>query len=103
MRNDPFKSFAGKKNLKLYAAFLSGKPVTKPRFPLVSSKEALDVVAMRDRDVFIVSRRKRDGSYGSPYNFVEKELGVSATIRNWTTVTRIVEFARAGTVLADSS
>jgi hypothetical protein len=49
---------------------------------------------MRNRDVFIVSRRKKNGFYGFPNNFIEKELGVSATSRNWTTVTKIVEFAR---------
>jgi len=27
-------------------------------------------------------------------NFIEKELGVSATSRNWSTLTKIVEFAR---------
>ena len=29
-----------------------------------------------------------------PNAVIEKELGVSATTRNWNTVTRIVDFAR---------
>ncbi len=96
VRRDPFKDFGGEQDVKRYVAFLSRKPETRPRFPLVSSKEALQAVAMRGCEVFIVSRRKKNGSYGFPNNFIEKELGVSATSRNWSTVTKIVEFARQG-------
>ena len=96
VRRDPFKDFGGERDIKLYVAFLSRKPKERPRFPLVSPKEALEAVAMRDREVFIVSRRKKNGFYGFPNNFIEKELGVSATSRNWSTVTKIVEFVRQG-------
>jgi len=61
---------------------------------LLSSKEALEAIAMKSREVFIVSRRKKNGFYGFPNNFIEKELGVSATSRNWSTLTKIVEFVR---------
>ena len=57
-------------------------------------KERVEAIAMTDREVFIVSRRKKNGFYGFPNNFIEKELGVPATTRNWSTVTRIVEFLR---------
>jgi hypothetical protein len=53
---------------------------------------------MKELEVFIVSRRKKNGFYGFPNNFIEKELGVSATTRNWSTLTRIVELARKGPV-----
>ena len=49
---------------------------------------------MKNMDVVIVSGRKKNGSYGLPNNFIEKELGVSGTTRNWSTVTKIVELAR---------
>jgi hypothetical protein len=49
---------------------------------------------MTEREVFVVSRRKRNGSYGFPNAFVEAELGVQATTRNWSTITRIVELLK---------
>lgn len=92
----PFTQREAKSGAKLYVAFLPRRPRRKPVFPLVSSKEALEAVAMSDREVFIVSRPKENGFFGFPNNFIEKELGVSATSRNWSTVTKIVEFARRG-------
>jgi len=56
--------------------------------------QALEAIAMKNMDVVIVSGRKKNGSYGLPNNFIEKELGVSGTTRNWSTVTKIVELAR---------
>ncbi len=79
---------------KLYVTFLFRKPRGRPLFPLVSAKEALEAVAVRDREVFIVSRRKKNGFFGFPNGIIEKELGVLATRRNWTTVTKIAAFAR---------
>jgi hypothetical protein len=31
---------------------------------------------------------------GFPNNFIEQDLGVLATSRNWSTVTKIIEFAQ---------
>ncbi len=94
LRGAPFKGFETQPGIKLYVAFLSQKPRSKPRFPLLSPKEALEAIAMKSREVFIVSRRKKNGFYGFPNNFIEKELGVSATSRNWSSLTKIVEFVR---------
>lgn len=88
----PFKAVRDR-DAKLYVTFLSMAPEKKPSLPLVSSKEALRTVAMKNLDVFIVSRQKKNGFYGFPNNFIEKELGVSATTRNWSTVTKIVDLA----------
>ena len=52
--------------------------------------EAVDVIAATDGDVFIVSHRKDNGFYGFPNGIVEKEFGVPATSRNWSTITKIV-------------
>ena len=90
----PFTRSQVGSDAKLYVAFLARKPARKPRFPLVEPKEALEAVAMTDREVFVVSRRKKNGFYGFPNNFIEKELGVAATTRNWSTVTRILEIVR---------
>jgi uncharacterized protein (DUF1697 family) len=94
LENAPFKRLAGKPRVKLYVAFLFQKPSKNPRFPVRSSKEALEAVGMRDREVFVVSHPKPNGFYGFPNNFVEQELGVAATSRNWSTITTIVALVR---------
>jgi uncharacterized protein (DUF1697 family) len=91
----PFLRFETEARLKLYVVFLARKPTVRPAFPLRSDKEALDAIAMTNREVFIVSRQKKNGFYGFPNNFIEKALGVPATSRNWSTVTRIVALARS--------
>ena len=45
--------------------------------------------------MFIVSRPNPKGFYGFPNNFIEKELRVAATSRNWNTLTKIVKFAES--------
>ena len=88
---DPFRKFAGDRDVKLYVAFLGGKPERSPRLPFRNDKEALEVFAATGHDVIIVSRTGKNGLYGSPYGIVEKAFGVAATIRNFNTVSRIAQ------------
>jgi len=94
VRASPFKQFESEHLTKFYVVFLSEKPRSTPKLPLVSEKEALEAIAVKRFEAFVVSRRKPNGFFGFPNNFIEKELGVSATSRNWSTVTKIVEFAK---------
>lgn len=89
----PFKDFQNESGIKLYVVFFSEKPVAKPKLP-ISAKEALETIALGNREAFIISRRKPSGMFGFPNDFIAKELGVMATTRNWSTVTKLVEFAR---------
>jgi uncharacterized protein (DUF1697 family) len=93
----PFKDLATERLIKLYVVFLSEKPKIKPKLPLAFAKEELEATGMRNLEVFVVSRRKPNGFYGFPNAFIEKEFGVSATSRNWSTVTKIIEFAQRET------
>ncbi len=86
----PFGGLVTDKSVKLYVAFLSGKPKRLPAFPLPIPKEALEVRGMYEQDVLVVSRRKPNGLYGFPGEWTERELGLASTARNWSTVTRIV-------------
>lgn len=89
--------FAGSKDeagTKRYVTFLSQAPRRRPRFPLVSEKEALEVLGIAGRDVYVLSRRKPNGFFGFPNTYIEEVLGVSATSRNWTTVTKVVALGR---------
>jgi uncharacterized protein (DUF1697 family) len=75
--------------IKRYVVFLAARPRKTPAFPLRSAKEALEAFAIKNREVFVLSRRKANGFFGFPNEFIEKELGVAATSRNWNTVTKI--------------
>jgi uncharacterized protein (DUF1697 family) len=90
----PFGDLQPTTAVKLYVAFLSRKPRGVSPLPLISSSEALEVIGIDGCEAFIVSRPKRRGFFGFPNNFIEEQLGVPATTRNWSTVTKIVKQAR---------
>ena len=90
----PFTTRDAGPTVKLYVAFLARQPRAKPRLPVRLPKEELEAVSMTDREVFIVSRRKKNGFFGFPNNFIEDVLDVPATTRNWSTITRILELVR---------
>ena len=92
----PFGERASDPSVKLYVAFVLEKPQRKPAFPLSLPKEGLEAIGMVKNDVLIVSRRKPNGMYGFPNNWIAKELGVVATARNWSTVTKLAELVSRG-------
>ena len=96
MKSSPFRKMKDDPKVKLCVAFLANKPSRTPTFPLVSDKEQLEAISMKNLDVFIVSRRKPNGWFGFPLAVLEKEIQVPATVRNWSTVTKVVDFARSG-------
>jgi len=90
----PFKGRGAGSAIKRYVVFLSRTPRRRPAFPLVSSKEVLKAIGMTSREVLVLSYRKPNGFFGFPNAFIEHELGVSATSRNWSTLTMIADFER---------
>jgi uncharacterized protein (DUF1697 family) len=90
VRAAPFGALVNQRGIKLYVAFLAGTPKRKPAFPLLIPKELTEVRGLHRRDALVVSRQKPNGFYGFPGEWTERELGVAATARNWSTVTRIV-------------
>lgn len=91
VKQDPFKQIETGKDAMLFATFLSSEPTSTARLPLTSTKENLEVIDVRGRAAFTVARRKKDGRCGFPNDFIEKQLGVAGTSRNWSTVKKIVE------------
>jgi uncharacterized protein (DUF1697 family) len=88
----PFGRLASDPAVKLSVLFVDEKTKRRITFPVTLPKERLEAVRMEDTgDVLVVSRRKPNGWYGFPTLWIEKELDVVATARNWTTVRRIVE------------
>ena len=80
-------------DVMLCVAFLADKPTQKRKLPLKSTTENLEMIAVRDRAAFVVARRKKSGWFGFPNNFVERELGVTATTRQWSTLKKLIDFA----------
>jgi uncharacterized protein (DUF1697 family) len=91
VKKDPFKGAQG--DVMLCVVFLFDEPVTVPKLPFRSTTENLELIAVRDRAAFVVARRKKSGWFGFPNNFVEKQLGVTATTRQWSTVKKLIDFA----------
>jgi uncharacterized protein (DUF1697 family) len=89
----PFGRLPADVSVKLYVAFLDRVPAAVPPLPLRIEKEQIEITDIRAADMLIVSRRKPNGMYGFPNACVE-QLGVTATSRNWNTVTKVAAFAR---------
>jgi len=92
---DPFKQAGTDGGVVLFAVLLADDPKNKPRLPLISDKENLEVIEVKDRVALVVSHRKKNGWFGFLNAIVEKAMGVSATTRNWNTVNKILGFADA--------
>ena len=92
VKRDPFKRVRSG-DVMLCVVFLADKPAQTPKLPLLSTTEKLEMIAVRDRAAFVVARRKKTGWFGFPNNFVEKQLGVTATTRQWSTVKKLIDFA----------
>ena len=96
VKSAPFKGIEEDSDAQLYVAFLGEKPKATLKFPMTWVKEALEAIGIRKLDVLIVSRPKPNGRYGYPNLLLESAILVPATTRNWTTVKKVVEFARKG-------
>jgi uncharacterized protein (DUF1697 family) len=90
LKRNPFKKPKPSADEMLFVTFLASPPTVKPRLPLRSKTENMEVIALTDGAAFIVAHRKKTGWFGFPHTFAEKEFKVPTTTRNWSTVVRIV-------------
>lgn len=93
VKRNPFKKYEASKDVMLCVVFLADEPETRPKMPLASITENLEVVEVADRAAFVIMRRKKNGWFGFPNNFVEKQLSVTGTTRQWSTVIKILKAA----------
>ena len=93
VNRNPFRKVKAGPDVVVFVVFLSGEPMRAPKLPLVSKTENVEVFEVKDRAAFIVCYRKKNGLFGYPNKFVEKELGVLGTTRNWNTVNKILKAA----------
>ena len=61
--------------------------------PLENPKEGLELIRLDEKEAYLVSK-EINGRYGFPNNFIEKELNVISTARNWTTINKIVKIEK---------
>lgn len=95
VKRNPFNRIPIGPDVMLNVVFLFDEPKSKPKLPLISAKEKLELFEIKDGAAFVISRRKQNGWFGFPNGFVEKALGVRGTTRQWKTVNKIVSFANA--------
>jgi uncharacterized protein (DUF1697 family) len=89
VKRNPFKRVKRDAEVMLFVTFLRSE-VAPVKSLLESKTENLKVIAVENRAAFIVARRQQTGRVGFPNNFIEKEFGVAATTRNWSTVQKVV-------------
>jgi uncharacterized protein (DUF1697 family) len=83
---DPFKKC--QPDAKTYVTFFAEAP--KIKAPLFSPKKEVEVIGVKGCDVFCVSHTI-NGKSGFPNIFLEKELGIFGTTRNWNTTSKMAE------------
>jgi len=92
---DPFKGIKASADVALFVTFLAEEPAQSPKLPFVFPKDNLEVIALQGRAAFIIARRKQNGMFGFPNDFIEKQFGVTGTTRNWNTVQKIAALVAA--------
>jgi uncharacterized protein (DUF1697 family) len=90
---DPFATISANEEVATFVVLLSHEPDNPPSTPVIFQKESAELLAVSERAAYILCRRKDNGQFSFPNAFFEKELGVSATTRNWRTMKKIMDFA----------
>ena len=92
----PFRGVSFSKDLRGWAAALTGKPKSLPALPL-SAPDGRDWSVRIDRvaDGFALGLTRRTARPIFPNGFVEKVLGVPATTRYWETFERLASVLEA--------
>ena len=94
VERDPFKKNRVLR-AKPFVTFMSEPPGETPALPLRSRKGDVEVFEIVGTEAFSLSIEK-NGRFGFPNSFIEKEFGVPATTRNWNTVCKVAALARVG-------
>ena len=75
---------------KLYVTFIPTKTQIDLALPLQSPQKDVELFLAANSNLFSQAY-PRKGRYGTPNKFIEKELQVPATTRNWNTIKVISE------------
>jgi len=86
----PFKNIGSESKAKMYISFLVGYPTKEYELPLVSREKDVKVVKVSNEIVLSIVIENNERYY-SPNSFIEKELGVLATTRDWKTISKLID------------
>ena len=82
------------KDIVLYVSFLTEEPAKEAAAALADASTEYEKYVVDGREAFILrDRRNKESPFSN--NYLEKMLGVSATNRNWNTVNKLIEMAKA--------
>jgi len=95
VRRDPFKAFVTETDAMRFIVFFRGELPQQLKLPLSSTTDNLDVFAIKHGAAFVIARRKKNGSCGFPNGFIEKQFGLLATTRNWSSLNKIIKAAES--------
>jgi uncharacterized protein (DUF1697 family) len=90
IKRNPFKGVILKENEKIYVAFLACKPAKNARDNLMNVSDSIDKIRISGDEIYLLCRKGYATTQFSN-TFLEKQLGVVATTRNWATVNKLWE------------
>jgi len=91
--NDPFKEKQFEGKTQVYVAFLSERPVAAMKKKLSAMDTDDEMLRLHNREVYVLRRMIPDVRPRFSNNFLEKEVGQTATSRNWATVNKLLNLA----------
>jgi len=88
----PFKNLKLKSGSMPYVTFIANDLKHRPKLPLITPKEDLEILTYDKRNFFCVGHLVGNRR-GFPNTVIEKEFKVPATTRNWNTVRKLADIA----------
>lgn len=86
---NPYAKYPDRIYAKQYVSLLSDYILNLPPLPYKSEKDGVEIIAVSDRDAFCLSYPLKNGNFGSPNQFLEKECKIFATTRNLNTLGKL--------------
>ncbi len=90
VRNNPFADRLAEEKAKLYVAFLTKEPGDEATSSLLSFNGEVENYRIQNREVYCLLHKAENDRRRYALDSLEKILGVSATLRNWATVNKVL-------------
>ncbi|MBL7691659.1 MAG: DUF1697 domain-containing protein [Flavipsychrobacter sp.] len=89
IKNNPFDNLSNSEKQNLYVTFLSNAPAPALRGALGVYSNDAEYARVVNKEVYVYSPNYGMTCFSN--NFIERKLGVTATTRNWATITKLPE------------
>jgi uncharacterized protein (DUF1697 family) len=93
IKENPFKKTKLDNTLHMYVTFLHDEPSAELKKLLISSSNNITTFKIKGREVYTLYKRS-NAKHPFSNNFVEKQLKVPATTRNWNVINKVLETAK---------